>query len=186
MFDEIKIDPELEGAAHLLQERLRKDATVRWCAENGTAPWKVSPGEWDCLSTHAKNGVPPWLPSLLNRFDFCAVEFELPYSDPESGLDTCLLEFFDPRCYEEEVVSWIADMPSFGFYAFAGASNGDLWVATAANGAAGDIYLLESSGWDGSQPTSGNGLIHASKSLASLFPTLSVSNVHPQNPRRLL
>ncbi|MFN0314731.1 MAG: hypothetical protein ACKVQA_06825 [Burkholderiales bacterium] len=170
----LKIDPALEAAAHILQERLRTDSIIR---ESGIAPWRPLPEEWEILSPRARSGVPAWLPQLLDRFDFCEVEFQLPHPEPEAGYDL-LFGFYFPQCYEQEVVGWIADLPSFGFYAFAGEGDGNLWVATAANGPSGDIYLLGSSGWDGTQPSSENGLIHASTSLAALLPRLSVSNIY--------
>jgi len=175
MPDSNDIPPDLESAAHVLEGRLRQDKVIR---DSGVRPWRTSASDWKQLKPDAAVGVPPWLPALLNRFEFCGVIFQLPHIQPESGLEFNWFEFLDPVCYPREVVSWIADLPGFGFHAFAADENADLWVATAEKGPSGDVYLLEQSSWDGDLPTLDNGLVHAHTSLAPLFSKFSVWNTH--------
>jgi hypothetical protein len=169
------IPPDLVQAAQSLEDRMQEDEVIR---QARSKPWKTSPAAWNALSERARRGVPPWLPGLLNRFCFCGVTFRLPHFAPETGYPFLIFGFFDPSCYEED---WMSDLTAFGFYSFAAEENGDLWVAKAEEGP-GHIYLLESSAWDGSQPTLENGLLDTKTSLSALLAGFSVWHVSDGNP----
>ncbi len=128
--------------------------------------------DWELLSGRHRPGIPPWLPPFLATFAVAGSGLLLrEHASDEWGV---YFEFLTPEHFQGEVVGWIADLPAFGFHAFALGADGDLWIATTEDGPEGAIYLLESSGWNGSQPSLHNGLTRHCESLARLVPQLSL------------
>ena len=155
--------PELVDAAHGLASRLQL---------HGAAPHTAALEDWAQISGRPKTGIPPWLPSFLSTFALCGAGLLL--RDSPSDEWGVYFAFLTPDRYQEEIVGWIADLPAFGFYAFALGADGDLWIATSENGPSGEVYLLESTSWDGSQPTVENGLVRRFENLAALLVQLSL------------
>jgi len=163
------LPPDLRKAARLLESRLRLLG----------APTTTEPIEkWQALSDEARTKVPPWLPILSSRYSLCGVQLEFPHplasDEPPS-----FLTFLPPGAYEDDsFLCELIELPTLGFHVFAHAWNRDFWVTTAEAGPAGDVFLLEASGWDhGSMPTVKNGLKHAHTSLAPLLSIAAIGKV---------
>ena len=155
--------PDLTQAARSTESQLQ---------QHGVPHQKLRLEDWEQLSERPSVGVPPWLPPFLATFALCGTGLLL--RDSPSDEWGVYFEFLTPERFQGEAVGWIADLPAFGFHAFALGADGDLWIATSERGPSGDIYLLESSGWDGRQPTLENGLARHCQGLAQLLSQLSL------------
>src|ERR1051325_3684745 len=154
------LPPDLKKAARLLESRLRLLG----------APTTTEPMEkWQALFEGARAKVPPWLPTLLSRYSLGGVQLEFPhplvYDEPPT-----FLSFLLPDAYEDaSFLCELSELPDLGCHGFAHESNRDFWVTSIVAGPAGDVFLLDVSGWDGSLPTVKSGLKHAYTSLAPLL-----------------
>lgn len=132
--------------------------------------------DWNKLPKDARSRVPPWLPDLMSRYALGGVQLQFPHPTATDE-PPAFFTFLPPGAYEDVLLACeLSELPQMGFHVFADAGNRDVWVSTTESGPAGDVFLLEASSWDGTQPTVKNGLRHAHTSLA---PLLSIAAIGP-------
>jgi hypothetical protein len=139
--------------------------------------FKIPSAKWETLSGDIRSLVPPWIPALLSNYSLVGASLQFENHNRHSTWPI-LFSFFDPQSFELILIKNGCDRPliEYGFFPFANESDGNVWLATIADGPSGKIYMLDSSGWDGALPTKENGLIYAHKSLAHLLSAMAVNN----------
>jgi hypothetical protein len=167
---EYHLPEELAKAARSLEDRLQIP---------GLDACKLPQAEWDALPARTRAVIPAWVPALLSNFAIAGVwlEFESFRKDSLGRM----FAFNGPANFAQELApgseAWA--MVEFGFFPFGfEEGSGSLWLATAADGPAGNIYLLELTSWAGEMPTPDNGLFYAHRNLACFLSAMAVSNAN--------
>lgn len=174
MANEIILPDELVQAAAALEKRLQILQVPSF---------KIPSAKWEVLPDDIRNLIPAWIPALLSNYSLVGAGLQFEHHNRHAG-NPILLSFFDPQSFGMVLIKNGCDRPliEYGFFPFANESDGNVWLTTIADGPSGKIYMLESSGWDGSLPTKENGLIYAHKNLAHLLSAMAVNNESFENP----
>lgn len=150
---------DLNDACELLQERFEIVAMRRSSVELS---------RWNRMPEDARTLLPEWWKAMHARFPLmdatlCTV---LPVMDY-----LLLCRHFRP----EDLATLVQEDPQFeillsaGYFPFAGAENGDLWVFDSSAGPDGPVFFLELSAWDGSADGVEAALTKAADRLACLY-----------------
>jgi hypothetical protein len=161
---------ELVKAARSLEDRLQI---------LGLDACKFPQAEWDALPQRTRAVIPAWVPALLSNYAIAGVWLE--YESFRTDSLARMFAFNGPSGFAQELApgseAWA--MVEFGFFPFGyEEGSGSLWLATAADGPAGNIYLLELTSWAGEKPTPDNGLYYAHRNLACFLSAMAVSNAN--------
>ena len=169
---EYHLPDDLAKAARSLEDRLQI---------LGLDACKLPQAEWDALPQRTHAVIPAWVPALLSNYAIAGVWLE--FKSFEKGSCARMFGFEGPASFAQVLVpgseAWA--MVEFGFFPFGcEEGSGSLWLATAADGPSGNIYLLDLSSWNGEKPTPDNGLYYAHRNLACFLSAMAVSNANDE------
>jgi hypothetical protein len=168
--NEHNLPEELSRAARSLEDRFQI---------LGLPACKFPQAEWDALPQRTRAVIPAWVPALLSNYTIAGVWLEFESFERDSVAR--MFAFQGPASLAQELApgseAWA--MVEFGFFPLGfEEGSGSLWLATAADGPSGNIYLLDLTNWAGGKPTPGNGLFYAHRSLACFLSAMAVSNAN--------
>jgi hypothetical protein len=162
---------ELIRAARSLEERFQI---------LGLPAYKIPPAQWDALPGEIRAVIPAWVPALLSNYSL--VDAGLQFEPLEGTSANGTFWFFRPDSYAVDLVprGEYRELIDFGFFPFGyEEASGSVWVATIADGPAGNIYLVEHTAHGPGKPTPDNGLHYAHRNLACFLSAMAVSNANP-------
>ena len=169
MANENLLPDELAKAARTLEERFQM---LRVPAR------KTTPEEWNAVPTAIRRHIPPWIEALLSQF--ALAEGVLEYRDHKHSYPR-QFSLYKPDEYAHELkepeFGCLGILPQHGYVPIAYEQDGNMWVVQVVGGPTGKIYFLNSSDWNGDEPTLRNGLVFASSRLSLLFASMGVSEV---------